>query len=369
MLIPFSHQPNESPVARASLRKWRWVALMMLLSGGALIEIALAASLISTDHPVLVQLTAAVFVILAGSVPFVTPRLYRAFTRVVVLVTIIAITVLAESFRGIVTVPIYYVWPLLATAYLLTRTDVLVFTTLSVIGCWSAADQSHLRTADYISIAVVSLVVILTVRVLAENLGATIWSLRKASRTDPLTGLLNRRAMDYRVSAELRRGKDSDQPLTVAVFDIDHFKQINDQLGHAAGDAALVRFSELLLESCGDAARIARMGGEEFAVLMPGTTSAQGLLRATRFADLVRADRSIAGLNITVSGGVATAPIRTADWDQLLRRADDAVYQAKRSGRDQVIVSTGDAVTRAQPATGRFTRAATGAPSPTVAPG
>ena len=120
-------------------------------------------------------------VLLAVAVPFVTPRLYRAFTRVVVLVTIIAITVLAESFRGIVTVPIYYVWPLLAAAYLLTRTDVVLFTALSVAGCWIGATTSHLAIADYISIAVVSLVVIFTVRILAESLGTTLWSLRKAS--------------------------------------------------------------------------------------------------------------------------------------------------------------------------------------------
>ena len=351
MLVPrYLTQPfSETPVSSLNHERWRYVAMAMLFAGGGLIEFGLVTGLISTSHPGLVQSAATMFIVLAFATAAVTARTYRHFTRVVVAVTIIEISVLAQAFDGISTVPIYYVWPLLGAAYLLTRTDVVVFSAMSVVGCALGATSPQLGTADYISVGVVSLVVIVAVRVLAENLGLSIRSLRKASRTDPLTGLLNRRAMDYYASEELRRA-GADRPLTVLVLDIDHFKQINDRYGHAVGDAALVRFSELLIGACRGTDRIARIGGEEFAVLMPGASSVNAHERATLFADRLRADRSVEGLRITVSGGIATTADASTSWDDLQGAADGAVYQAKRAGRDRIVVTSAPTKPEGQPA-------------------
>ncbi|MDO9352793.1 MAG: GGDEF domain-containing protein [Solirubrobacteraceae bacterium] len=327
------------PVATGSLVKWRYVAMLMLLAGGAVIEIGVLTGWVSTDRPELVQASAATFAILAAMTTLVSPKTYRLFSRVVILVAIAEITLLAKAFDGIVTVPIYYVWPLLAAAYLLTRIDVAIFSLLSLIGCAFGATAPELGLADYLSILTVSTVVIAAVRLLAENLGMTIKSLRSSSFTDPLTGLLNRRAVNYRVAEELRIDRHRIQPFTVLVLDIDHFKPINDRLGHAAGDAALVRFSELLVGACRGSDHIARMGGEEFAVVMPGASSSQALERAEAFADALRADRMLPEIAMTVSGGIATSTTGIADWDELLSLADDAVYAATRSGRDRLIVA------------------------------
>jgi diguanylate cyclase (GGDEF)-like protein len=342
MLLPRYSPPseNDSSVANASLVRWRYVAMLMLFAGGALVEFGLATKLVTTSSPAVVHAAAAVFALLGLVTRAVTPRWYRPFARVVILATILAITVLAHAFDGIVTVPIYYVWPLLGAAYLLTRADVVVFTILSIVGGIIGGHSPELGVPDYVSIGAVSLVVVVAVRVLTENLGTTIRKLRRASSTDPLTGLLNRRAMDWHVKNTLRQGRTSDEPLTVLVLDVDHFKRINDQFGHAVGDAALMRFAQLLTTACRGSDRVARMGGEEFAVLMPGATSAHAAERAARFAETLREDRTIDGLRMTVSGGIATATTSQADWDELLRRADDAVYRAKHGGRDRILIDT-----------------------------
>jgi diguanylate cyclase (GGDEF)-like protein len=341
MLTPNYRTPSlrGAPVANVSWLRWRYVAMLMLGSGSVLIEFGVFAGLVHTTRPDLVHSAAGMFVLLAAITPFVRPGQFRAYTRLVVLTTIIEITLLARSFEGIATVPVYYVWPLLGAAYLLTRADVVVFTLLSIIGFATAAPAPQLGVADYVSITVVSLVVVLTVRALAENLSTTIRSLRKASSTDPLTGLLNRRALDYYVAQERKHAAGSEGQLSVVILDIDHFKQINDRYGHAAGDAALVRFSELLIGACRGTDRIARIGGEEFAIIMPGASARNALERATRFANTLRADHAVDGIHMTVSAGIATAPIRDANWDALLTDADHAVYEAKHAGRDRIVVA------------------------------
>lgn len=161
------------------------------------------------------------------------------------------------------------------------------------------------------------------------------------SRIDPLTGLANRRffagALEHLVGEAHRLG----QPLSMLVLDLDHFKDVNDQLGHEAGDACLARFGERMREVFAQpGAHLARLGGEEFGVLLPGLPASE----AARVAETMRAslvDRPLrlreGPLALTVSIGVAGLEAGDGrDGAGLYRAADAAMYQAKTEGRNRV---------------------------------
>ncbi|MDX3807582.1 GGDEF domain-containing protein [Bosea thiooxidans] len=160
---------------------------------------------------------------------------------------------------------------------------------------------------------------------------------KRDAETDALTGLLNRRALLDRITG------DVEGPAALVIFDIDHFKRINDVHGHLAGDEVLRAFGEILTLSSRSQGLAARLGGEEFAMLVTGTS----LVSAAILAENVRtrlAKRHFTGsagaFGCTVSAGVARTEDVVIDFDALLQDADTALYAAKRSGRDQVAVSS-----------------------------
>lgn len=160
-----------------------------------------------------------------------------------------------------------------------------------------------------------------------------------ASRTDYLTGLTNRQGL-FEAAARLLRG---DRAATLLAFDLDHFKAINDAHGHAAGDAVLQSFAGVMREVAPPRATLARLGGEEFAALLPDTdaTAARqvGEAIAARFA--AQADHG-AGVVVsaTVSAGLAQSGTDGDDLDTLLRTADRALYVAKSLGRNRLVVAS-----------------------------
>lgn len=160
---------------------------------------------------------------------------------------------------------------------------------------------------------------------------------KRDAETDPLTGLLNRRALLDRIADGI------DGPASLVIFDIDHFKTINDRHGHLAGDEVLRVFGEILTLSSSSHGLAARIGGEEFAVLVPDTS----LVAAAILAEGVRArlaQRHFTGgsgaFGSTVSAGVSHTDASAIDFDALLHDADKALYAAKRNGRDQVAISS-----------------------------
>ena len=165
--------------------------------------------------------------------------------------------------------------------------------------------------------------------------------LEALARTDMLTGLMNRREFMDRLSRESLRHERNGQRASIIMIDIDHFKQVNDVHGHAAGDAVLERLGRFLREQFRQHIDIAaRLGGEEFAVLLPGTpldgarTAALKLgqtLRQERFAHQGRA------FQVTVSAGVAE--VQGGQGEAALRAADDLLYRAKAEGRDRVVTT------------------------------
>jgi diguanylate cyclase (GGDEF)-like protein len=157
--------------------------------------------------------------------------------------------------------------------------------------------------------------------------------LEREARTDSLTGLLNRRAFSERLEAELVRARRSGEPVALAIFDVDHFKAINDRRGHAAGDAVLGRLAEILRDASRGTDAVARIGGEEFAVVLAGGERAGAEALAARVHAALAAEAEL-----TVSAGVAQAQ-PGSDADGLLRRADDALYAAKHGGRNRTAVA------------------------------
>jgi diguanylate cyclase (GGDEF)-like protein len=168
------------------------------------------------------------------------------------------------------------------------------------------------------------------------ELACTLAQLRELSTHDPLTGLSNRRHMMALLDEEIRRQRRSGAPLCVAVLDLDHFKRVNDEHGHAAGDAVLQRFATLVRGVLPPTATLARWGGEEFLLLLPDTTAAHAaeVLAAARQA-LHDCDWSTLGrgLRVTCSIGLAAHAIDASSM-QTLESADLALYRAKHAGRD-----------------------------------
>jgi diguanylate cyclase (GGDEF)-like protein len=177
-----------------------------------------------------------------------------------------------------------------------------------------------------------------------QNLGRLVISkleLRMLARRDALTGTLTRRAFEAEV-AENVATPDEGGPGTLLLFDLDHFKFVNDRFGHPAGDEALRAVAEVLRQECGPMSSLGRLGGEEFAILLSG----QGVTPGLACAERVRAGVAalslpiLQGHHLTISAGVAAWEPGLDGFVGWFRRADVALYVAKRGGRNQVKLAT-----------------------------
>src|SRR3954471_12644598 len=167
-----------------------------------------------------------------------------------------------------------------------------------------------------------------------------------ASRTDPLTGLINRRAFEEVLDLELERAVRSEHPVSVIVGDIDGFRWINEQHGHASGDAALQSVATNALKWKRRIDVAARIGGEEFALLLPETDERGAFIVAERLRRATHRSFAEGTVGVKFSFGVATAPAQAADGVGLLRAADHAVAAAKDLGGDRTVIFS-DEVARA----------------------
>ncbi|MGC1520785.1 MAG: diguanylate cyclase [Steroidobacteraceae bacterium] len=164
----------------------------------------------------------------------------------------------------------------------------------------------------------------------------------KLASQDGLTGLPNRRRTAELATAALAEAKAADSPLTIAIIDMDHFKVINDRCGHATGDFVLKEFARVGREALRDADVLGRWGGEEFLLIMPGATLDFALASLERMRTLVfgiNLPASGAGLRVSLSAGLATSQRHGRSLDEMIARADSALYAAKNDGRDLVRVA------------------------------
>ena len=164
-------------------------------------------------------------------------------------------------------------------------------------------------------------------------------AVKRMAESDALTGISNRHHFTMQAERTLARCKATGEPVSVLMFDLDHFKSINDKFGHSTGDWVLKRVADVCTAMCRDIDHLGRVGGEEFAILLHG----HDLKAATRMAEdcrvrLSRIDSSPSGhrFPITASFGVSSTPVSGHELDKLLSHADQMLYRAKREGRNRV---------------------------------
>ncbi len=171
------------------------------------------------------------------------------------------------------------------------------------------------------------------------------FALEELANKDALTGLTNRRHFQLMANAEVQRAQRYQRPVTVGMADLDNFKHLNDTYGHAAGDAVLRAFAQLMRDSFRQSDLIGRYGGEEFAFLFPESTLAEAYIQAERLRqrcagfDVTLPDGRV--VRVTMSIGLADAS--ASSLEVALNRADDALYEAKRNGRNRVVLAPGAA--------------------------
>lgn len=168
-------------------------------------------------------------------------------------------------------------------------------------------------------------------------------ALEEQAQTDPLTGLYNRRYFEEVAAREVAQAKRTHAPLSIVALDLDHFKAINDRYGHAIGDKVLRVQSEIIREVIRENDIPCRVGGEEFVIIMPATDSHEAAFAAERLrAQVMAADIGLGNQQVicwTTSVGVATLGEGDGAIEEVLRRADDALYRAKADGRNRVSVA------------------------------
>lgn len=164
--------------------------------------------------------------------------------------------------------------------------------------------------------------------------------LKNLSEIDHLTKINNRRSLEKLAEIELSRATRNNQPLSVILCDIDHFKQINDQYGHQVGDNVLSSLSALFTKNMRKHDIVARYGGEEFLLLLPNTHIEKAMKVAEKLRMIIAKNEftntGTATLSVTVSLGVASNNEKSNSWDNIVKAADEALYKAKKSGRNQV---------------------------------
>ena len=218
----------------------------------------------------------------------------------------------------------YYLWVTLYAAYYLSRWATAAH--LCVMGAAYTAtliaiDPGPIGPSRWLTTMGLATGSAVVVRLLSERVERLVAELRHAAATDPLTGLMNRRAFAERCRHELARARRSGEAFATLLIDVDHFKQINDRHGHAAGDEALVDLAVTLERGLREIDTVARIGGDEFAILLPAT----GHAGATATADRLR---GAAGIPISI--GIAVYGIDGHTTDELARAADFTLYEAKR---------------------------------------
>jgi diguanylate cyclase (GGDEF)-like protein len=293
----------------------------------------------TSDHPA-IKIVAALSVLGAIFVWLFRPG-RRWVSRIAVTYGILLVGALMAITRPIEATPFFYLWPMVFSAYFCSRREVcfdvvLMWVTLGVaLFVWS---HDPMKLGLFIATGISVTVTTLIVKLLADHVSTVIGQLVLAADTDYLTGLRNRRAFDIEFHRQCDRALRSRVPLALATFDLDHFKQINDRYGHAAGDRVLCDFAQLLERELRGGDTLARVGGEEFAVVLFGVGLEDGVAFAERIGRELGEHADGDGPVLSASAGVAALSEQQRTPESLLLAADRALYAAKDAGRRRVAV-------------------------------
>ena len=243
--------------------------------------------------------------------------------------------------------PLLYVWVTMFAFYVFSRGTALLHLALMAAAYGLALileDPAESPLDSWIATEVTLLGTGLFVSFVRHRLGVMFNRLREAAHRDPLTDLLNRRGLQGVFDNELERARRANQQLSLIVGDLDRFKRINDVHGHAAGDAVLMRVADAIRDAKRGFDSAARVGGEEFAVLAPDCDEHGAYALAERLRAAVH--EALSGrreeTRLTISFGIATFPLHGQSADGLLRTADQALYAAKRLGRNRSVISSAE---------------------------
>lgn len=252
------------------------------------------------------------------------------------------IAVYIAIFEDLRPAAIFLMWPAMAGAFFGQARECFggfVFGTICyAVALFGFTDESfkwdwlvYVSTATAVAMTLVFVMKTRAIRLIAR--------LDETARTDALTGVLNRRAFAAELERELARARDAEAPLAVVSLDLDHFKQVNDLFGHAGGDQALRAVTQIIHDAMPPDAIFGRVGGEEFAVLLPGYDVTLALPAAERIREAVERETAGGEPSLTVSVGVAAYPSAGDTPSALLLGADHALYAAKQTGRNRVVAA------------------------------
>jgi diguanylate cyclase (GGDEF)-like protein len=327
-----------TPAAEAEqLRFMKRVSVGMVMAGGLM-----TASGVLTTSPshtaATVRLTAAAVLVAISLTTAVLPA-RRWFIEGISFVTMFVLGGMVATLDPIGMVPFFYLWPVVYVAYFSsTRTLVALLLTMAVTLSIALipAPGVILKSDTLIgALACVGLMGTL-VAVMQYRERRLRVELEVAADTDPLTGLLNRRALNPTLAHHFGEAATGGAGLCLILVDVDHFKRFNDTHGHVEGDLALQRLAAILRAEAAPGQLVGRFGGEEFAVVMPAATVADARAFVGRVSGRLSTESVAPELRLTVSAGIAEASDPFVDsLDRLLVRADQALYAAKDSGRDR----------------------------------
>lgn len=234
-----------------------------------------------------------------------------------------------------------YAWLVLYAAYFFPiRQAVFQLVLMSVASLAVLLHTVPSREVIAIWITLIGVIVPIGVvlRVVRGGVTHLLRSLAAAARTDPLTQLKNRLALDQEADEQLAAARRSGRQVTIVIGDLDHFKAVNDQLGHRAGDRSLVRVARILASHRRAGDIVARTGGEEFTLLLPNTSEHDAFLAAERMRTAVEGEFASDPVPLTFSFGVASFPDHGGSADAVIESADQALYAAKTLGRNRSII-------------------------------
>lgn len=319
------------PPERLALMKR--VSALMFLAGALIAEIGVLITQ-RTEFSKRAQTVCAVVLAIVGLALLVTPARQKRILAAVVL-SIVDVAVLIAIARPVGMGPLFLLWPLVFSAYFFSRRTLAVLFGIMVVGLTIGIRLNtdiELKSDTFIGVASCVGLMAGLVSVMTEREERLRNELERIASTDPLTELMNRRAFDPRLQAMFEDAVSTSSPLSIVMFDLDHFKQFNDRYGHLVGDLALQRVADVLRQQSRDGDAVSRFGGEEFVVALRecDVSAARGYSR--RVAAGLAASDDDARLRLSISAGISAIELYD-DALSILGRADAALYVAKQSGR------------------------------------